>query len=48
MIESEKKLVTAGVQGCAVYDIIIKNRKYDPVQQLELDPDSKTLDIVIV
>jgi hypothetical protein len=45
IIESQRKIVTVGMQSCIIYNLNVKNRKYDPKQMLSIDPESKALEI---
>ena len=40
--ESKRKLVTAGIDGCFIFDFI-SQAKYDPRQAIFLDPDGRSM-----
>lgn len=44
-MDDQLKLITAGVDGVFMYDIIFNNsNRYDPKQTLMLDPDGRFFD----
>ena len=40
--EKESKLITAGIDGCFMFDFIVEC-KYEPKQAILLDPDGTTM-----